>query len=216
MRARRLTWVENTSASHSHKKVRPSRGSLIEQHVTFGVPSGRAEETVAIIVERTPQAQDTVVGNIFKNGDSQAIETPPRVSSPHLLPFAHSQSHTVIPWMTDSPLPSIPIRDTVISERDAQLVGDLHRASAMAIPQSAVSRQATALKELSVVTSRGPSFADLGVKYTLQLSRAGGVHDLIGRILGQQHTGQQNREKNQKRPQTEEQRGKRACALTAR
>ena len=40
------------------------------------------------------------------------------------------------------------------------------------------------------------------------------MHDLIGRILGQQHTGPQ--EKKTLRPQTAEQRGKRACALTAR
>ena len=44
----------------------------------------------------------------------------------------------------------------------------------------------------------------------------GEVHDLVGRILGQQHTGQQTREKKTVQPQTEEQRGKRACALTER
>ena len=43
----------------------------------------------------------------------------------------------------------------------------------------------------------------------MQLWEAGEVHDLSGRIPGQQHTGQQQ-------PQTEEQRGKRACALAAR
>ena len=42
------------------------------------------------------------------------------------------------------------------------------------------------------------------------------MHDLIGRILGQQYTGQQIVEKKRMKPQTEEQRGKRACSLTAR
>ena len=45
---------------------------------------------------------------------------------------------------------------------------------------------------------------------------AGEVNDLIGRVLGQQHTGQQTSEKKMMKPQTEEQRGKRACAFTAR
>ena len=45
---------------------------------------------------------------------------------------------------------------------------------------------------------------------------AGEVHDLVGRILGQQHTRQQRREEKTMQPQTQEQRGKRACALIIR
>ena len=45
----------------------------------------------------------------------------------------------------------------------------------------------------------------------VQLLEAVDVHDLMGRIQGQQHTGQQSRAKKTIQPQTEEQRGKRAC-----
>ena len=45
--------------------------------------------------------------------------------------------------LDDSPLPNSPIREIVITERDAQLLGDLHRASGMALPRSTVSRYAT-------------------------------------------------------------------------
>ena len=45
----------------------------------------------------------------------------------------------------------------------------------------------------------------------LQLWEAVKVLDLPGGVLDQQHTAQQNREKKTRQPQTEEQRGKRAC-----
>ena len=46
--------------------------------------------------------------------------------------------------------------------------------------------------------------------WRLQLREAEEVHDLFGRLLGRQHTGQQNMEKKITRPQTDEQRGERA------
>ena len=52
------------------------------------------------------------------------------------------------------------------------------------------------------------------LKQRLQLWEAGEVHDLFGRVLGPQHSGQQSRAKMIMQPQTEEQRGKRACAFT--
>ena len=68
-----------------------------------------------------------------------------------------------------------------------------------------------------VVTSPGPSSADIeNINDDCSYGRREKVHDLVGRILGQQHTGQQSREKKPCRPQTEEQRGNRACALAAR
>ena len=54
------------------------------------------------------------------------------------------------------------------------------------------------------------------LKRSQQMWEAGEAHDDIGRILGQQHTGQQNSDGKKMQLQTEEQRGKRACALTAR
>ena len=109
-------------------------------------------------------------------------------------------------------------------------------ASAMAIPRSIVSRCATGwaeslegalkghqswdilwrrwLRILLAEVPKGPDRNSEIKKRRPQLWEAGKVHDLIGRILGQQHTGPQ--EKKTLRPQTAEQRGKRACALTAR
>ena len=91
-----------------------------------------------------------------------------------------------------------------------------------------------ASRELSMVTRRGPSLCryrcrllPAGIpkghdgnaelkKRRLQLWEATQMHELIGRILGQHHTEQQNRDQRPRPPQTEEQKGKRACALTAR
>ena len=84
-----------------------------------------------------------------------------------------------------------------------------------------------ALRALSAVTSLGPSFAAIvaacylqkfqkrsdrnaELQLRLQLQEAGEIYELVGRILGKQHSGPPAQ------PQTEEQRGKRACAFTAR
>ena len=49
--------------------------------------------------------------------------------------------------MDDSPLPNCPIRDVVLTGRDKQLLTELRRASAMALPRCVVSRYATAWAE---------------------------------------------------------------------
>ena len=49
--------------------------------------------------------------------------------------------------LDDTPLPSCPIRDIVLIERDKQLLAELRRASAMALPRCTVSRYATAWTE---------------------------------------------------------------------
>ena len=55
------------------------------------------------------------------------------------------------------PLDDSPMRDIVIIERDAHLLGDFHRASARAMPRSIVSRYATAWAErLDQVNPKGP------------------------------------------------------------
>ena len=54
------------------------------------------------------------------------------------------------------------------------------------------------------------------LKQRRQLWEAGQVSVLIGKVLGQQNSGPLRRTAGKTQPQTEEQRGKRACALTAR
>ena len=49
--------------------------------------------------------------------------------------------------LDDSPLPNFPIRDVVLTDRDKQLVTELRRASAMALPRCVASRYSTAWAE---------------------------------------------------------------------
>ena len=53
------------------------------------------------------------------------------------------------------------------------------------------------------------------MKHRLQLWEAREIHELVGRVLGQQHSGPLRRRKRTVQPQTDEQCGRRACALTA-
>ena len=72
-----------------------------------------------------------------------------RLSSPlihHHPPFG-TQPILQGELLDDSLLPNSPIRDIVITERDAQLLAELHRASVMAIPRSIASCHATAWAE---------------------------------------------------------------------
>ena len=54
------------------------------------------------------------------------------------------------------------------------------------------------------------------LKLRLRPWEADEVSELIAKTLGQQHSGPLRRRKQVMQPQTDEQRGKRACALTAR
>ena len=147
------------------------------------------------------------------------------------LRLAHSQSHKVNPWRTVHSQ-TAPF-ETLSSLNVTHSCWGTFIASAMAIPRSIASRCATAclegalkghqswdilwrhwLRILLAEVPKGPDRNSKVKKRRPQLWEAGKVHDLIGRILGQQHTGPQ--EKKTLRPQTAEQRGKRACALTAR
>ena len=53
------------------------------------------------------------------------------------------------------------------------------------------------------------------LKQWLQLWESGQISVLIGKVLGQQNSGPLHRIARKTQPQTDEQRGKRACALTA-
>ena len=133
------------------------------------------------------------------------------------------------------PLPNCPIWDVVLTDRDKPLLTKLRRASAMAFPRCVVSRYATAWAEsLEGAMSSHQSWALLchcrcrlllaeipqGVdrnsepKQWLQFVRK--VSVLIGKVLGHQNSGPLRRTAGKTQPQTDEQRGKRACALTAR
>ena len=123
-------------------------------------------------------------------------------------------------------------RDVVLTDRDKQLLIELRRASAMALPRCVVSRWAESLEG---VTSGHQSWALLcrfrcrlflakipkGVDWNselrqrLHLWESGQISDLISKVLGQQSSGPLRRTARGVQPKTDEQRGKRACALTA-
>ena len=148
-----------------------------------------------------------------------------------------SQSSQPVPPgepLDNSPLPNCPIRNIVLTDREKHLLSELRRASAKALPRCVV---ATAWAEsLEGPMSRHQSWALLcrdrcrlllaeilkGVdriselKQRLQLWESGQVSVLIGQVLGQQNSGPLRRTARKTQPQTDEQRGRRACAQTAR
>ena len=173
------------------------------------------------------------VGDVFQDrrqlGHQDAAASP---SNPHQPPHSSQPVPPGELWM------SVHFRTAPLGHRcyDRQLLADLRRASAMAIPRCIVSRCATAWTEGRERASSHQSWAVLcryrcrlllaeipkgsdrnaGLKRRLQLLEAGDIHELVGRVLGQQHTEPFRRKKKVLQPQTDEQRGKRACASTAR
>ena len=70
----------------------------------------------------------------------------------------------------DSPVPNSPIRDIVITERDAQLLVDLRRASAIAIPRSIVSQYATVWAESLARALNGHQSWAILCRYSLPIT----------------------------------------------
>ena len=82
------------------------------------------------------------VGDTFRDQDAAASS----LATGQQLP---QSSQPVPPGepLDDSPLPNCPIRDVVLSDRDKQLLTELRRALAMALPRCVVSRYATTWAE---------------------------------------------------------------------
>ena len=144
---------------------------------------------------------------------------------PPLCTLAHGGYAGEGDLLDESPLPNCSIRDIVLTERDTQVLPELRRASAMALPRCIVSRYATAWAEsLEGAISGHQTWALLchrlgsgpPLKLRLQMWETGQIIELISKILVQQHAGPLRRTNRTMQPQTDEQRGNRACALTAR
>ena len=109
------------------------------------------------------------------------------------------------------------------TDRDKQLLSELRRASAMALPRCVVSRYATEFRR-SHERSPVPGLAEISkgvgrdpeLKQRLHLWESRQISDLICKVLGQQSSGPPRRTARGVQPQRDEQRRKRACALTAR
>ena len=114
--------------------------------------------------------------------------------------------------LDDSPLPNCPDQDVVQTDRDNQLLPDLRWASAMALPRCVVSIR-LGLGRKSRSCHEGSSVLGLALELAVE---SGQINALTGLVLGQQNSGPLRRTAGKTKPQTDEQRGKRACALTAR
>ena len=95
--------------------------------------------------KRDTPTRDITVGDILQDRRQPGHQDAAPVGSPN----AHHPPHRSQPVppgdpFDDSPPPNCSIRDIIITERDKQLLADLRRASAMAIPRCIVSRCATA------------------------------------------------------------------------
>ena len=168
--------TQQHSARHSHKIVWPSSMCDI-----CGAIRSRRGNRCSHCRADTP-TRDTVVGNMFQDrrqpGHQDTTTSQPLSLPPPSLLLASSTTTNLplgsqpIPEgepLDDSLIPNSPIRDIVITGRDAQLLGELHRASGMAMPRSMVSLYATAWAESLKGTLNGhqswATLADIGVEY---------------------------------------------------
>ena len=129
--------------------------------------------------------------------------------------------------LDDSLLPNCPTRNIVFTDRDKQLLAELRRTSAMALPRCVVSRHATAWAESLEGATRGrqslallcryrcrlllaevPKGTDRNseLKLRLRMMETAQISDLISKKLGQQHSGPRRRTTRREQPQTDEQR----------
>ena len=138
------------------------------------------------------------------------------------LPRARLPYLQVTPF-DDSPLPNCPVQDISLAERDKQVLAELRRAAmawAESLEGAMSGHQSWALLchyRCRLLLAEVPKGTDRNaeLKLRLQLWETGRVSELISQILGQHHSGPLHRRKRVIQPQTDEQRGKRACALTA-
>ena len=132
----------------------------------------------------------------------------------------HPQSSRPVPPgepLDDSPLPNCPVPDVALTERDKQLLTELRRASAMALPQCVVSRYATAWAESLEGAMSGLQSWPLLCRFRSRLLLAeipkrcqqelraqapGRISDLFSKVLGQQSSGPPRRTARGTQPQT--------------
>ena len=139
------TWFRSTGDNSSPKKA---LAILTEPPALPVTQSGRDNAAAATSAEAILPFETFLVGDTFQDRrqpghQDAALEGSPIVHQPP------RSSQRVPPGdpLDDSPLPNFPILDIVLTERDKQLLAELCRASAMALPRCIVSRHATAWAE---------------------------------------------------------------------
>ena len=223
------TWFRSTGRNSASKKALHSYAILSAPTVSLVTPSGRDDATDATSAEVILHSETSSLAIPFRTRMQRPMARPPCSN------FLRARSRCL--QATHSPLPNCPIWYIVLTERDKQLLAELRRASAMALPRCIVSRYDTAWAEslegapsghqsltmlcryrcrllLAEVPKALTETAELGLR--LRLWEAGQVSELVSKVLGQQRSGPLRRRKRVTQPQTDEQHRKRACALTAR
>ena len=217
---------QNTEDSNCSQKALGNCAVSTVQLASFVALSGHNDATDAASV-RIP----------FRTDDSPDMKVQRPAVRPPISNFLGAGSQCpFVTLLTTARYQTVPLGDITLTEQVKQLFFELRRASAMALPRCVVSRYATAWAEsLEGAMSGHQSWAVLcryrcrlllaeipkGVdrnselKLRLHLCETEQISDLISKVLGQQNSGPLRRTARQMQPQTDEQRGKRACALTA-
>ena len=211
-------WTRDTHEPETWRALTPDSVALLRHLnrgacVVFGI--------AAIGAEWTLRRETLWLATSFKIGDNQATRKTTRTkrqATEHRK--LHSPFRQGAHWMTAQPHDR-PVRGITVRDSDAELLGELCRALAMAIPRCVVSRYATAWAEIPEGAHTGHrSWAILWccrcrillpeipkgcgrseeLKRRVPMWEAGELQYFVGRILGQRHTGQQNKEKKDYHP----------------
>ena len=202
---------------------------LIQEKCCSAAPGAIAAVTAKGILQ--PETSLLVTSSKTADNLDTRVLRPLACPPPTILLTAQSQFHQVTPSMTHSraapfgtslPQNATSGRSPIFAEPQQC---PSHAAQSLATPQPGQK----ASREPPVAISPGPRCADIAaacgllrcqkalaeMRIRLQLREAGETSDIVGRVLGQQHSGSLRRTTRVVQPQTDEQRGKRACALTA-
>ena len=195
----------------SHKEVLLSWGSWTEELACYVVPSDHGEEIAVITVVWTLRRKTSKFATATTRPPGKHLRWsvkpwasggPVAGSARHPLDDSPSPDRRRSAWSDgDSPMCRIATRRSVCTEDSLEGSLKCHQSWAISC------QNGCRLPEIHKGYDRNEE-----LKRRLQSWEAREVHDLIGRVFGEQHTGQQAAMKNKVKPQTEVQRGKRACA----
>ena len=213
----------------SSKRAFHSYATLIVQPVSLVTPSGRDDAAVATAAEVILHSETLLLAILSRTVDNPDTRMQlPMASPPFINLFRACSRCTKATSLDDSLVPNCAI---ILIERDKQLLAELRKASqGLSLTASSLAvhlrgshqrspvwgvlcryRCRLLLAEVTKGTDRNAE-----LKLRLRMWEAGEVIELISEILEQQHSGPLRKRKRIMQPQTDEQRGKRACALTAR
>ena len=148
-------------------------------------------------VDRDDAIAAVVANRIHQPGTLQWVTSAKTADSLVILPiFLVTRSHCrQEDPLDDSPLPNCPVRGIAFTESDKQVLADLRGASTVSTPRCTVSRyQSWAVlcryrsRWLLAEVPKG-SDRNAELKHRLQLWEVGDIKELVGRKLGQQHSG---------------------------